>query len=77
MGFRPKEEKTQLYLLKRSQGACAGSATQQSDTRGNGVLNGVAGLDPVLGIRPASLALGLLLTPEHTSEAKEPARALL
>lgn len=77
MGFGPKEEKTQLYWLKGSRGACAGSASQQSDTRGKGVRSGVAGLDPVPGIKPASLALGLLLTPEHTSKAKKPARGLL
>lgn len=76
VGFRPMEEKLQLDCLIGNWGPVL-ALPPSNQTTGEGEPRGVAGSDPIPSTRPAApLASGLLLTPGHTSEAKEPAPAL-
>lgn len=70
MGFGPKEEKTQLDCLAGSWGTVLALPPSNRTPR-KGVQSSMAASDPIPRVRPASLALGLLLTPGHILESKD------
>lgn len=70
MGFRPKEETTQLDRLTGSWGPVLALSPSNRTPR-KGVQSSVAASDPIPSVRPTSPALGLLLIQGHTLESED------